>query len=47
MTVGRVVVGEAVGHVVEGEELLGDGLPHRAGAPGGARRPARRCGTRS
>ena len=38
MTVGRVVVGEAVGHVVEGEELLGDGLPHRAGAAGGADR---------
>ena len=36
--VGRVVVGEAVGHVVEREQLLGDGLPHRAGAAGGADR---------
>ena len=33
---GRVVVGEAVGHVVEREQLLGDGLPHRSRAAGGA-----------
>ena len=36
--VGRVVVGQPVGHVVEGQELLGDGLPHRAGAARGADR---------
>ena len=38
MTSGGCVVGQAVGHVVEREELLGDRLPHRARAPRGADR---------